>query len=65
MPAGARAAAMNSLSSSALFVPNFQDDRPAHFRMRARAGGIEREFADRDGHAVGAEFTEAEDEQTQ
>ena len=38
-----------------------EHDRQAELRMHAGAGGIERELADRDAHAVGAEIAEAED----
>ena len=38
-----------------------QHDRQAELRVHAGAGGIERELADRNAHAVGAEVAEAED----
>jgi hypothetical protein len=38
-----------------------EDDGQAELRRHAGAGGIEREFAERDAHPSGAEIAETED----
>ena len=40
---------------------DIQHHRQAEFRMNAGAGGIERQLADRNAHAVGAEVAKAQD----
>ena len=40
---------------------DIQHHRQAELRMDAGAGGIERQFADRDTHSIGAEVAEAQD----